>query len=63
MSVLLYLYRTTMVMFRDIKARKNCYVIIVRKCEGHSIDRCFKLHGYPPGWKIGEISTRGSLRW
>ena len=28
--------------------------------ERHTIDRCFKLHGFPPGWKKGKSQPRGS---
>lgn len=36
--------------------------LFCEKCqhEGHTIDRCYKLHGYPPGWKIGRSQPRGA---
>jgi len=30
--------------------------------KGHTIERCFKLHGFPPGWKKGEKSQPGGVR-
>ena len=30
------------------------------KRDGHTIEKCFKLHGYPPGWKREDLSQRES---
>uniref|UniRef100_A0A0A9H027 Retrotransposon gag domain-containing protein n=1 Tax=Arundo donax TaxID=35708 RepID=A0A0A9H027_ARUDO len=30
------------------------------QCEGHAIEKCFKLHGYPPGWKKGRSQLGGA---
>ena len=30
--------------------------------KGHTIERCFKLHGFPPGWKKGEKSQPRGVR-
>ena len=29
--------------------------------KGHTIERCFKLHGFPPGWKKGGNLSQGEL--
>ncbi|XP_066384599.1 uncharacterized protein [Miscanthus floridulus] len=30
--------------------------------KGHTIEKCFKLHGFPPGWKKGGKSQPGGVR-
>jgi hypothetical protein len=36
--------------------------LFCEKCkrDGHTIDRCFKIHGYPPGWKRERYQSGGA---
>lgn len=55
----------------DIRAAlstKDKETIICDHCgrEGHKIEKCFKLHGFPPGWKKGKSQpggVRGGGNW
>jgi hypothetical protein len=47
---------------RAALSMKDKEKIICDQCghEGHKIEKCFKLHGFPPGWKKGKSQLGGS---
>ncbi|CAM0952312.1 unnamed protein product [Alopecurus aequalis] len=46
---------------KGVSADKNKWLCDYCKQKGHTKENCYKLHGFPPGWKKGRFQQGGAL--